>query len=129
GMARTIIAVTKNAPAEKVTALKNCGAEIITAGDGAQVDLKILMSELAAREITSVLVEGGGTLNFSLLESGLVDKVIAFIAPKILGGKKAPAAVTGAGFMHLSDAVQLKNISVEKIGTDIMLEGYVDFSG
>ena len=129
GMARTIIAVTENAPAEKVHALKNCGAEIITAGDGEQVDLKILMKKLAAQEITSVLVEGGGTLNFSMLEAGLVDKVIAFIAPKILGGKKAPAAVTGAGFMNLADAVQLKNISVEKIGNDLMLEGRLGVRG
>ncbi len=125
--ADTIIAVTASAPADKLSALKDSGAEIIIAGAGPKVDLNILMRELAAREITSVLVEGGGTLNFSLLEAGLVDKVIAFIAPKILGGKKAPAAVTGAGFMNLADAVRLKNISVEKIGTDIKLEGYVDF--
>ena len=125
GKARTIIAVTENAPSEKIRSLKNCGAEIIFAGDGRKVDLKILMKKLAEQEISSILVEGGGILNFSLLEAGLVDKVIAFIAPKIFGGKNAPAAVTGAGFMNLSDAVQLKNFSVEKIGTDIMIEGYV----
>ena len=124
GQARTIIAVTENAPREKVAALKRYGAEIITAGEGKRVDLKILMKKIAEREITSVLVEGGGTLNFSLLKAGLVDKVIAFIAPKILGGA-ALTAVEGAGFTNLSDAVQLKNFEVEKIGEDIFISGYI----
>ncbi|MBQ7199615.1 MAG: dihydrofolate reductase family protein, partial [Selenomonadaceae bacterium] len=52
-----------------------------------------------------------------------VDKVYTFIAPKILGGKNAPTAVAGAGFQNLSDAVQFKNVSVEKIGTDILIIG------
>ena len=125
GKAETIIAVTTKAPIDKLSALRNSGAEIIIAGDGDKVDLKILMRELAAQEITSVLVEGGGTLNFSLLEAGLVDKVAAFIAPKILGGKNALTAVEGAGFEKLSDAVKLKDITVDKIGEDIFMTGYV----
>lgn len=125
GQAETIIAVTENAPAEKISALKNRGAQIITAGNAARVDLKILMSELAEREITSVLVEGGGTLHFSLLEAGLVDKIFAFVAPKIIGGKNALTAVAGAGFEKLSDAVALKNVNLEKIGADILISGYV----
>jgi len=125
GQARTIIAVTENAPREKVAALKRYGAEIIIAGEGKRVDLKTLMKKIAEREITSVLVEGGGTLNFSLLKAGLVDKVIAFIAPKIFGGA-ALTAVEGTGFANLSDAVKLKNIEVEKIGDDIFISAYVD---
>lgn len=125
--AETIIAVTASAPADKLSALKDSGAEIIIAGAGPKVDLNILMREIAARDITSVLLEGGGTLNFSMLEAGLVDKVIAFITPMILGGNKAPAAVTGAGFMNLADAVRLKNSVTKIIDTDIILEGYVDF--
>lgn len=125
GQAETIIAVTANAPKKNLDSLKNGGAKIIVAGDGEKVDLKLLMRELAAREITSVLLEGGGTLNFSMLEAGLVDKVIVFIAPKILGGKNAPTAVEGAGFEKLSDSVYLKNTTVQKVGTDIFLTGYV----
>lgn len=120
-LAETIIAVTTSAPAGKLAALRHSGAEIIMAGDGAQVDLEILMRELAAREITSVLLEGGGTLNFAMLEAGLVDKVYAFIAPKILGGKNAPTSVGGEGFKSLDDAINFKNVSVEKIGTDILI--------
>lgn len=121
GQAKTVIAVTENAPSEKIAALKNLGIEIIFAGKDEKVDLKILLEELARREITSVLVEGGGTLHFSMFEKNLVDKVFAFIAPKILGGKNALTAVEGAGFQKLSDAVQLKNLTAEKIGEDILL--------
>ena len=123
--ARTIIAVTENAPSEKISALKNLGVEIIFAGDGERVDLRALMSELAAREISSVLVEGGGTIHFSMLKEKLADKILAFVALKILGGKNSLTAVEGAGFEKLSDAVNLKNFTAQKLGEDILLSGHV----
>ena len=123
--ARTIIATTSNAPAEKISALKNFGVEIITTGNGERVDLKILMRELAEREITSVLVEGGGKIHFSMLNAGLVDKVLAFIAPKIIGGENSLTAVEGSGFEKLSDAVELKNFTATQLGEDFLLTGYV----
>ena len=122
--ARTIIAVTANAPREKISAIKSFGGEIITAGNGERVDLEILMRELAEREITSVLVEGGGKINFAMLSAGLVDKIFAFVAPKIIGGENSLTAVEGAGFAKLSDAVTLKNLTTEKIGDDILITGY-----
>lgn len=122
--AKTIIAVTKNAPSEKITALENSGVEIIFAGEN-KVDLKILLEKLAEREITSILAEGGGTLHFSMLKEKLVDKIFAFMAPKILGGKSALTSVEGEGFENLSDAVELKNLTAEKIGEDILLCGYI----
>ena len=124
GLAKNILAVTKNAPREKISALKNCGVEIIET-DGEKVDLNFLMKELAKREITSILLEGGGTLHFSMLKENLVDKIFAFIAPKIIGGKNSLTAVEGAGFENISDAVQLKNFSVEKIGEDFLIGGYI----
>lgn len=125
GAAKNIIAVTANAPLEKISALKNLGAEIIIAGES-QVDLKILMQELASREITSILLEGGGILNFSMFRAGLIDKVLAFIAPKIIGGKNALTAVEGVGVENLFDAAQLENLTAEKIGNDILISGYVN---
>ena len=123
--ARTIVAVTSNAPPEKISALESHGVEIITAGNFQRVDLKILMRELAAREITSVLVEGGGTINFAMLEAQLVDKIFAFVAPKIIGGSNALTAVEGNGFAKLSDAVELENFSAQQLGADFLLSGYV----
>ena len=123
--ARTIVAVTANAPPDKVRALKLRGVEVITAGNFERVDLTALMHALAEREITSVLVEGGGTIHFSMLRARLVDKVLAFIAPKLIGGSRALSAVGGEGFAKLSDAVELDNFTAQTLGADILISGYV----
>ena len=123
--ARTIIAVTENALAEKISELKARGAEIIFCGGEKRVDLKILMEKLAEREITSVLVEGGGTIHFSMLKNGLADKILAFIAPKIIGGAKSLTSVEGIGFEKLAEAVEIKDFTAEKIGEDFLLSGYI----
>ena len=126
--ARTIIAVTANAPTARLVSLTSTGAEVIVAGDGEQVDLNILMNELAKREITSIFVEGGGTLNFSLLEAGLVDKVYAFIAPKIIGGRDSLTSVEGEGFKNLKDSITLTDIETEMIDNDILITGYTNYN-
>lgn len=130
GQARTIIAVAGQAPAERIAALREAGAEVITAfdqsnADRSKVDLSILLDKLGAMEISSVYVEGGGTVNFSLLQAGLVDKVHAFIAPKLIGGKSALTPVEGEGFAELSEAVELERMTTEMVGEDILLTGYV----
>lgn len=125
GAAKTVIAVTEQAPAEQVEALGLAGAEIITCGRGPRVDLRMLLQELAKREITSVFIEGGGTVNFSFLREGLVDKVYAFLAPKIVGGRNALTPVEGEGFGELSEAVQLDGLTAEPLDGDILLTGYV----
>lgn len=124
GKARTIVAVTENAPLDRVDALQEKGVEIITAGNN-EVDLKLLMSKLAEKNICSVLVEGGGKLSFSLLKAGLIDKVHAFIAPKIIGGETALTPVEGGGF-SLAAAVKLNNITTEMVGEDILVTGYIE---
>ncbi len=125
GAALTIIAVTAKAPQERVQALKDKGVAIMVAGDGEQVDMDLLMRKLGEMEICSVFVEGGGQVNFSLLKAGLVDKVHAFIAPKLIGGREALTPVEGAGFAELTESVELERTTVETIGQDILLTGYV----
>ena len=125
GAAKTLVAVTRAAPEERCAVLEAAGVEIVCAGEGERVDLAALMRLLAARDLTSVFVEGGGTLNFSLLAAGLVDKMHAFIAPKIVGGKAALTPVEGAGFAELADAAVLTRLTAEQIGADILLTGYV----
>ena len=124
GQAKTIVAVTEQAPAERCEALEAAGVEVVRAGTGAEVDLRALMQMLGQREICSVFVEGGGSVNFSLLEAGLVDKVYAFIAPKIIGGCTALTPVEGAGFAALKDCVELSGIQVEEMAGDILLTAY-----
>ncbi len=89
------------------------------------VDLGALMRELGAREITSLLVEGGSTLLGSLFEQGLVDKVIAFIAPMIIGGREAKTAVGGKGAERIAQALKLENVKVERFGEDVMICGHL----
>ncbi len=125
GAAPTMVAVTERALPERIEAIRKAGAVVLVAGGGEHVDLQDLMRQLGERGICSVFVEGGGTINFSLLQEGLVDKIHAFIAPKLLGGRTALTSVEGDGFSALSQAAELRDISVEMLGADILVSGYV----
>jgi diaminohydroxyphosphoribosylaminopyrimidine deaminase/5-amino-6-(5-phosphoribosylamino)uracil reductase len=83
------------------------------------------MAELAEDKIMSIMIEAGGTLAASALKEGIVDKVLFFIAPRIIGGKAAPTPVAGAGFKKLSQAVNLKSAKVRMFGRDVLIEGYL----
>jgi diaminohydroxyphosphoribosylaminopyrimidine deaminase/5-amino-6-(5-phosphoribosylamino)uracil reductase len=89
------------------------------------VDLAGLMDELYKLEIDSVLLEGGGGLNAAALNAGIVDKVMIFIAPKIIGGETAVTPVEGAGIMQMKDAIDLYDLNVGRFDEDILVEGYV----
>ena len=125
GQAKTIIAVVADASKERMEALQKAGAEVLVAGDGSQVDLHELLRQLGKKEITSLFVEGGATVNFSFFQAGLVDKVHAFVAPKILGGREALTPVGGAGFARLSEAVELEGLKAESLAGDLLVSGYV----
>jgi len=72
-----------------------------------------------------VLVEGGGILLGSLFDAGLVDKVITFISPVIIGGNKAEDGCGGRGVERVADSLKLKRVSVERFGEDLMVSGYI----
>lgn len=122
----TIIATTKNADSKKIEILKNIeGVEVVVAPmKESRVDLKFLFDYLGQKGIDSVLVEGGSTLNFSVVKECLVDKVITFLAPKIIGGKDAKTSIGGDGFERLTDAVILHDIQISNFDEDIMIEAY-----
>jgi diaminohydroxyphosphoribosylaminopyrimidine deaminase/5-amino-6-(5-phosphoribosylamino)uracil reductase len=123
---QALMVLDRSIEPEKKEAFTQAGVELLElpAKQG-QVDLKLLMKSLGERGITSVLVEGGGILLGSLFDYGLVDKVIAFIAPIIIGGEKAKTAVAGEGIERIADAVKLERVSSEKFGEDVMISGYV----
>lgn len=122
----TIVATTSAAEPARVKKLEEAGAEVLElpSREGL-VDLEELLAELGRREITSVLVEGGSTLLGSFFDQGLVDKVVAFIAPVILGGKEAKLAVAGRGANEIAQALRLSHVKVERCGDDVMICGYV----
>lgn len=121
----TIVAVTAGAPLEFREAIAASGAEVLVVGEHANgVDLAELMIRLGAREITSILAEGGSGLLGSLFDARLVDKVIAFIAPILVGGREAVTPVAGTGVERISGAIQLDPVRVERRGRDVMISGY-----
>ncbi|MCM0650219.1 bifunctional diaminohydroxyphosphoribosylaminopyrimidine deaminase/5-amino-6-(5-phosphoribosylamino)uracil reductase RibD [Clostridium swellfunianum] len=124
---KTIIAVTEKADNDKLKALEEKGAEVIkTPLKNGRVDLAFLMKELGQRKIDSILLEGGSDLNYSALEEGIVDKINAFIAPKIIGGNTAKTPVGGQGKASMQEAINLKHIDILRFGEDIMVEGYIE---
>lgn len=90
-----------------------------------EVNLKDMMKKLAGLEITNILVEGGGTLIGSLFDERLVDKIMFFISPKIIGGKNAISSVMGKGISRVDKAIKLKEVKLRRIGEDFLVEGYV----
>ncbi len=91
-----------------------------------RVDLEQLLDELGHRGILSVLVEGGADVHASFFAAGLVDAVVAYIAPAIIGGRTAPGPVGGYGVQRLGDAIPLRDIETTPIGDDVLIRGYVD---
>jgi len=126
--APTIIATTKGAPPEKLEEIAAAGAQVVVVNEGPRVDLQLLMGLLAAKEITSVLIEGGAEVHASAFRSKIVDKVVWFIAPKLIGGSDAPGPIGGEGVESLSEAVVLERVRLKKIGPDICVEGYPNYS-
>jgi diaminohydroxyphosphoribosylaminopyrimidine deaminase / 5-amino-6-(5-phosphoribosylamino)uracil reductase len=84
--------------------------------------IKALLKQLANREMNSILIEGGALLNASAFKAGVVDRVVAFISPILIGGSKAPGFLGGQGVLKVNDAIKLKNLEVKKIGEDLMVE-------
>ncbi|MBI4845389.1 MAG: dihydrofolate reductase family protein [Candidatus Omnitrophica bacterium] len=82
---------------------------------------------MAEHEISSILVEGGSMLNGTCFDDGIVDKVYFFIAPKIIGGKKAVNAIGGQGVADVKKAVLLSNVTVTKLNGDVLVEGNVKY--
>ena len=121
----TIIA-TSCADEEKIKPYASAGCKIITVSkkDG-HVNLNELMTRLGEEKIDSILLEGGGELNWSALESGIVNKVQAYIAPMIFGGISAPSPVGGCGVDDSGNAYFLINSAVSMFGCDMLIESEV----
>ena len=125
--AGVIVAVTSDAPLENIKALERVGAEVVTtpAAHG-KVCFKSLMEILGKREVTSVLIEGGGEINASAIAAGIVDKVMCFVAPKLISGRNAPGPIGGEGVPSLKDVPHLQRIRITLMpDDDFLVEGYL----
>jgi diaminohydroxyphosphoribosylaminopyrimidine deaminase / 5-amino-6-(5-phosphoribosylamino)uracil reductase len=120
-----LIVFTADRDSVNRAALAECGVTIVTieflAG---QLNLQQVLRELAQRQLTSLIVEGGATVAASFIEQRLIDKATFFIAPKIIGGREAVPAIGGTGAAYLRDALTLREIEIARHGDDLEITGY-----
>lgn len=132
GQQPLIVACLPDADEEKAAQLQEKGVEVlripgVTTADITEeqkevISLPVLMKELGARKIDGILLEGGGQLNESALQAGIVDRIYCYIAPKIFGGAQAKTPVEGQGLTRAADAWQFNRIGTQEFGQDILLE-------
>lgn len=110
---------------KKLNELNNLNILVLAKDENGRIELKQLLKELYQKEITSVLVEGGGKVNHSFLKMGLIDKLYCFIAPKILGGNDGIASFNGPGVKKMNNAYELENIDYEFLDGNILCKGEI----
>ena len=124
--AGTLIATATN-DAEKRQKLERLGAEILyLPGNDCQVDLKKVWHELGKRNVQRILLEGGATLASAALEAGLVDQLMLFVAPKLLGGQPVHGIFAGQGQAKMSEALALSDLCSRQVGQDLLITGDVN---
>ena len=123
----TIIITGTSASENRKAAITKKGVRIIESSvkDGL-IDLDVLMDSLGSLGVTNLLVEGGSRVIASSLAAGIVDKVLFFYAPKILGGDDGVPICRGVGPDLMSESVEVKDINVQRFGDDVMIEGYIN---
>ncbi len=124
--APTMVATTTLAPRERREAWRARGAEVVEyEPEGGGVPLTQLLSDLGKRDMQGVLLEGGPTLAWSMVEDRAVDKVVVYLAPKLIGGQDAPGVLGGRGFAPIAQAMQLSVASFDHVGEDLRVEAHV----
>jgi diaminohydroxyphosphoribosylaminopyrimidine deaminase/5-amino-6-(5-phosphoribosylamino)uracil reductase len=124
--AATLIATTASAEPDKIDAVRGTGAQVLILPEkGGRVDLHALMTVLGERGLQSILLEGGAELNGALWRAGLVDRVMMFVAPKIVGGE-GRGVFNGPGAATMTEAAILRDVRVRRFGEDTMIEGEVE---
>ncbi len=124
GQIDTLVAVSMEADRGRCQALAQAGCEVFSlAASTPELRLQELIEELAGRQMTNILVEGGPTLLGSMFDAGLIDEVHAFIAPKLIGGVFAKGPMAGAGRALIDEAAALRCVEIRQIGDDVYVTG------
>lgn len=126
GTQRTILATSCGDETRQREYLERGCEIIVIPREGEHLDLGALMGELGKRNIDGILLEGGGTLNWSALSAGIVNEVQAYVAPKIFGGAGAKTPVAGPGVFLPEEAVHMRDMKVQKLGEDILVTARVE---
>jgi diaminohydroxyphosphoribosylaminopyrimidine deaminase/5-amino-6-(5-phosphoribosylamino)uracil reductase len=127
--ADTILVTGKGVAGRKKTEIEKTGARVIeSAVKNNRIDLSPLMDQLGALEISSLLIEGGSRVLASAFKAGIVDKVLFFYAPKILGGDDGVPICSGPGAELMSQSLAVKDIAIHRFDDDVLIEGYIEKS-
>jgi diaminohydroxyphosphoribosylaminopyrimidine deaminase/5-amino-6-(5-phosphoribosylamino)uracil reductase len=123
---KAIIVTTELAPRDKIERLEKRGVQILIFGSKEErINLRSCLSKLGEMGMMNLLVEGGSQVNGSFLDEGLIDKLLLFLSPKLIGDHQALGIFGGRGVSNLQEAIALKEIKTRKMGEDILLEGYL----
>lgn len=122
---RALVACLPTADPARAAALRATGAEVLPVPGAGRVGLRELMALLAERGIGSILLEGGGRLNASALAEGVVDRVLGFVAPFMVGGETARTPVEGPGVLRVDDGWRLHHLEWQPLGPDLVVEGFL----
>jgi len=127
GPGPVLLATTAASAAGWRKQMTGAGAEVVVLpAKRGRVDAVELLRLLGQRPILSLLVEGGGEILGTFFDLKLVDKVQAILAPLVIGGRRAPTAVAGRGARRMADALRLREVTLERLGDDLLVTGYVD---
>ena len=116
----TIIAISKKISKINLLKLEKLPIEIITAGENS-VNLKLLMKKLSSKKIKTILVEGGGTVNWEFIKNDLFNELIVTLSPFLIGGNEAISFVEGKGFSKISNSPNLKLRSIKRLKNYLVL--------
>ena len=124
--APTLVATTERAPEDRRRSWSDAGAEVVVYDvDGGRVPLGELFADLGKRSVQGAVLEGGPTLAWSAVVAGVVDKLILYLAPKLVGGEHAPGILGGTGVARIEEAIDLELGAVDRVGADLKVEAYV----
>jgi len=122
-----LVATTSACSEKKIGLFRDRGIEVVVCGDDS-VDVIKLAAMLGKRGITSIIVEGGSDVNASFVRSGIVDKLLFFIAPKLIGGRTSPGPIGGEGIESMEQIIKLRGMRLEPLDGDMLIEAYPDQS-
>jgi diaminohydroxyphosphoribosylaminopyrimidine deaminase/5-amino-6-(5-phosphoribosylamino)uracil reductase len=122
-----LVATTERVERSRADAWASSGADVVAfdQDETGGVSLPELMAYLGKRDVQGVLLEGGATLAWSFVRERLVDRVVLYLAPKLIGGSEAPGMLMGEGFVPIDQAATLRIASVDRVGDDVRVEADV----
>ena len=122
--AHTVVATTTAASPKRIAQLRRRGIDVLVLPDSKdRVSLLALCTQLGRLGMSHVLIEGGSTLNASILRSGLVNRIVLYVAPQLLGGQDAKGLIGGVSPKHLTESLALKTVTIRKLGRDMVICG------